>query len=443
MLVKAPKGTKDILPQESYQWHYVEDRIRRISESFGYREIRTPVFEHTELFQRGVGDTTDIVQKEMYTFEDKSGRSISLKPEGTAGAARAYIEHKLYAGPQPVKMYYISPSYRYENPQAGRLREFHQFGVEAFGAPQASVDAEIITLAMTLFRDLGVRDLTVKLNSIGCPKCRPAYQEALKSYLGGHLDELCDDCRERYEKNPLRILDCKNEGCRKVLEGVPHMLDYLCEECRDHFAETQGYLKAAGLDYEIDPMIVRGLDYYTKTVFEIVSDAIGAQGTVCGGGRYDGLVQECGGPQVPGIGFGLGLERLLLVLESQGAGIPQPGICDIFFTTIGEDARIKAFELVTRMRQSGIASDMDHVGRSLKSQFKYANKLGARYVGTLGDEELKAKEVTLKNMETGTEEKVPFDRIGDAVRSIPSGKGTGPSSRPAGGDMEQKTGKIR
>ena len=416
MLAQAPKGTKDIMPQESYKWHYIEDNIRRISESFGYREIRTPVFEHTELFERGVGNTTDIVQKEMYTFEDKGGRSITLKPEGTAGAARAYIEHRLYAGPQPVKMYYLTPCYRYENPQAGRLREFHQFGVEVFGAPQASVDAEIITLAMTLFQQLGVRDLSVRINSIGCPKCRPAYHELIKSYLAGHLDDLCDTCRERYERNPLRILDCKNKNCKKVIEGVPHMLDHLCEECRDHFEDTRKYLKAAGFEYEIDPMIVRGLDYYTKTVFEIVSGSIGAQGTICGGGRYDGLVEECGGPQVPGAGFGLGLERLLMVLENQEAEIPRPDVCDIFFATIGEEAREKAFELILQLRRNGIVSDMDHAGRSLKAQFKYANKLGARYVGTLGEEELAAGEITLKEMETGKEEKVPFDQIGNTVK---------------------------
>jgi histidyl-tRNA synthetase len=412
MLTKAPKGTKDILPQESYKWHYIEDTIRDIARAYGYQEIRTPVFEHTELFERGVGDTTDIVQKEMYTFEDKGGRSITLKPEGTAGAARAYIEHKLYAEPQPVKMYYITPCYRYERPQAGRQREFHQFGVEAFGAPQASADVEIITLAMTLFNRLGVKDLSVNINSIGCPKCRPAYHELIKSYLAEHLDDLCETCRERYEKNPLRILDCKNEDCQAIIKGVPHMLDHLCEDCHDHFEDTKKYLKAAGFDYTIDPMIVRGLDYYTKTVFEIISGSIGAQGTVCGGGRYDGLVEECGGPQVPGVGFGLGLERLVMVLENQGTQIPRPNTCDVFFTTIGDGTKEKAFELVKQLREDGISSDMDHVGRSLKAQFKYADKLGARYVGTIGDEELAAGEVKLKEMATGKEEKVPFGQIG-------------------------------
>jgi histidyl-tRNA synthetase len=417
MLTKAPKGTKDILPQDVYQWHYIEDTIRDITRAFGYQEIRTPVFEHTELFERGVGDTTDIVQKEMYTFLDKGGRSITLKPEGTAGVARAYIEHKLYANPQPVKMFYITPCYRYERPQAGRLREFHQFGVEVFGAAQATVDVEIIALAMELFQQLGIEGLAVRINSIGCPRCRPNYHEVLKSYLSDHLDELCGTCKDRYEKNPLRVLDCKAEGCQPVIKEAPTMLDHLCEECSDHFEDTKRYLKASGFEYTIDPMIVRGLDYYTKTVFEIVSDSIGAQGTVCGGGRYDGLVEECGGPNVPGVGFGLGLERLLLVLESQNIAIPKPGVCDVFFATIGEQARVKAFELVQALRKKGVSSDMDHTGRSLKAQFKYADKLGARFVGTLGDQELTDGKLRLKEMAAGSEETVAFDEIFDYLKT--------------------------
>ncbi len=413
MITKAPKGTKDILPQEIYKWHYMEDTIREITRAFGYREIRTPVFEHTELFERGVGESTDIVQKEMYTFTDKGGRSITLKPEGTAGAARAYIEHKLYADAQPVKMYYITPCYRYERPQAGRQREFHQFGVEVFGASEASVDVEVISLAITLLDRLGIQGLAVKLNSIGCPKCRPVYHEILRSDFANHLDELCSTCQDRYESNPLRILDCKVEGCRPVINSAPHMLDYLCEECGDHFEDTQKYLNASGIGYSIDPMIVRGLDYYTKTVFEIIFDSIGAQGTVCGGGRYDGLVEECGGPSVPGVGFGLGLERLLLVLENQKTDFPQAEVCRVFFATIGEKAREKAFTLIKQLRDKGISSDMDHVGRSLKAQFKYADKLGARFVGTLGDDELASGQLRLKEMETGREETVPFDSISD------------------------------
>jgi histidyl-tRNA synthetase len=417
MIAKAPKGTRDVLPGEAYQWHYIEDTIRDVTRAFGYREIRTPVFEHTELFERGVGDTTDIVQKEMYTFLDKGGRSITLKPEGTAGAARAYIEHKLYADTQPVKMYYITPSYRYERPQAGRLREFHQFGVEVFGAPLASVDVEIISLAMSLFHKLGIKGLGVKINSIGCPKCRPVYHEVLKSYLSDHIDDLCGTCRDRYDKNPLRILDCKVEGCQPVISKAPHMLDRLCEECSSHFEDTKRFLKAAGFDYTIDPMIVRGLDYYTKTVFEIISDSIGAQSTVCGGGRYDGLVEECGGPNVPGVGFGMGLERLLLVLESQNITIKEPGVCEIFLATIGEKAREKAFELNQLLRKEGISCDMDHIGRSLKAQFKYADKLGAGYVGTLGDDELAKGQLRIKDMAVGSEETVSFDRITEYLKT--------------------------
>jgi histidyl-tRNA synthetase len=413
MLSKAPKGTKDILPQETHLWQHIEDTIREVTRAYGYREIRTPVFEHTELFQRGVGETTDIVQKEMYTFLDKANRSLTLKPEGTAGAARAYIEHKLYADTQPVKMYYITPCYRYEQPQAGRQREFHQFGVEAFGAPQASVDVEIISLAMNLFKKLGIKDLSVKINSIGCPKCRPAYHENLKSYLAKDLDSLCNTCKERFEKNPLRILDCKAEGCQPVIKNAPHMLDHLCEECSSHFEDVKRFLKAAGFDYNIDPMIVRGLDYYTKTVFEIISDSMGAQSTVCGGGRYDGLVEEFGGPNVPGVGFGLGLERLLLVLESQNIKLLEPEPCSIYFVTVGKEAREKAFELVQKLRGLGVFSDMDHVGRSVKAQFKYANKTGARYVGTIGEDELAEGKLALREMDTGKEEKVAFKDIAD------------------------------
>jgi len=416
MLTKAPKGTKDILPQEIYQWHFIEDTIRSIVKAYGYSEIRTPVFEHTELFERGVGDTTDIVQKEMYTFLDKGGRSITLKPEGTAGVARAYIEHRLYTDSQPVKMYYFTPCYRYERPQAGRQREFHQFGIEVFGAPEASVDVEVIALAMSIFNELGIKDLTLKINSIGCPNCRPVYHEVLKAYLSDHLDELCDTCKGRFEKNPLRILDCKSEGCQPVINGAPYILDHLCENCSSHFEKTKRFLDAAGLDYIVDPMIVRGLDYYTKTVFEIVSDTIGAQGTVCGGGRYDGLVEECGGPSIPGVGFGLGLERLLLVMNSQNIDIPKPSACDIYFATIGEKARVKAFQLIQMLREKGISSDMDHVGRSLKAQFKFANKLGARFVAAIGEDELTNGQLRLKEMATGDEHIITFEQISDYVK---------------------------
>ena len=417
MLTKAPRGTKDVLPSESYKWHYLERIIREITELFGYKEVRTPVFEHTELFVRGVGDTTDIVQKEMYTFLDKGNRSITLKPEGTAGVVRAYIEHGLHNLAQPIKMYYITPVFRYENPQAGRLRQHHQFGVEVFGAKEASIDGEIIALAMELFHRLGLKELELNINSIGCPNCRPRYHEVLKKYLEDHLDELCQTCNTRYEKNPLRILDCKNKECGVVVKDAPIILDYLCEECSTHFEELQSFLSAANIDYKVNPMIVRGLDYYTKTVFEIISNQIGAQGTVCGGGRYDGLVKECGGPDTPGAGFGLGLERLLLALESQNLEIPQQEARDVYVVTIGQQARHKAFELLQLMRSNNILADMDHVGRSVKAQFKYADKANVSWVCILGEEELQNNQIKVRSMKDGSEELVSQDKVIDYLKS--------------------------
>ncbi len=417
MLTKAPRGTKDVLPSESYKWHYLERIIREITELFGYKEVRTPVFEHTELFVRGVGDTTDIVQKEMYTFLDKGNRSITLKPEGTAGVVRAYIEHGLHNLAQPIKMYYITPVFRYENPQAGRLRQHHQFGVEVFGAKEASIDGEIIALAMELFHRLGLKELELNINSIGCPNCRPRYHEVLKKYLEDHLDELCQTCNTRYEKNPLRILDCKNKECGVIVKDAPIILDYLCQECSTHFEELQSFLSAANIDFKVNPMIVRGLDYYTKTVFEIISNQIGAQGTVCGGGRYDGLVKECGGPDTPGAGFGLGLERLLLALESQNLEIPQQEARDVYIVTIGQQARHKAFELLQVMRSNNILADMDHVGRSVKAQFKYADKANVSWVCILGEEELQNNQIKVRSMKDGSEELVSQDKVIDYLKS--------------------------
>jgi len=417
MLTKAPRGTKDVIPTESYKWHYIENIIRELTKLYGYKEIRTPVFEHTELFERGVGDTTDIVQKEMYTFEDKGGRSITLKPEGTAGAVRAYIEHNLYAQPQPIKVYYLTPVFRYEKPQAGRLREHHQFGVEVFGAPQASVDAEIILLALSLFNRIGIKGLALNINSIGCPKCRPEYHKALKEYLANYLGELCDTCKTRFERNPLRILDCKEKQCGEIVRNVPVMLDYLCDECKAHFDDLKKYLQAAGIEYKINPRIVRGLDYYTKTVFEIISTEIGSQGTVCGGGRYDALVADCGGPDVAGAGFGLGLERLLLVMENQGIKIPEPTYFDVLFVTIGEKAKEKAFELMLACRSAGISADMDHVGRSIKAQFKYADKVKCPLVCILGEDEIRTGQVKIKNMENGREENILQESLIEYIKN--------------------------
>ena len=410
--IKAPKGTKDLLPQESYRWHYVEGKIRDITARYGFKEIRTPSFEHTELFQRGVGDTTDVVQKEMYTFEDKGGRSITLRPEGTAGAARSFIEHGLASGPQPVKMYYLPLSvFRYENPQAGRLREHHQFGVEMFGAKDASADAEVIMLALDVISGMGVHNLALNINSIGCPKCRPEYNKKLVEYFEDKKEGLCKTCLERLYKNPLRILDCKEDGCKEIAKDAPLIIDNLCDECTDHFSRLQGFLTAAGISYKINPYIVRGLDYYTKTVFEIISNEIGAQGTVCGGGRYDGLIKQIGGPEMPGIGFGMGIERLLMVMDGAGVVIPEPNPTHAFIATMGDKAREAGFRIMMALRKEGVSADMDHAARSLKAQFKYADKLMAENVIVIGDSELEQGIVQVRDMKNSTQREVAIDDI--------------------------------
>lgn len=401
-----------MLPAEIYKWHFIEKTIRELCAKGGYREIRTPVFEHTELFLRGVGDTTDIVQKEMYTFLDKGERSVTLKPEGTAGVVRSFVENGLASQAQPTKMYYLTnPIFRYENPQAGRLREHHQFGVEVFGAASASVDAEIISVALKLFRTLGITGLKTHINSIGCPECRPAYNTLLREYFTANEADLCPTCLGRLQKNPLRILDCKEVKCKKIVQDAPLIVDHLCGECKDHFESLKSYLETLEIEYDVDPFIVRGLDYYTKTVFEIISSSIGAQGTVCGGGRYDKLVKEVGGADIPGIGFGLGMERLLLVLENEGFKIPEPPLYDVFFCTMGENARKKAFSIVAELRDSGIRADMDHCGRSLKAQFKYADKCGAPYVAVIADDELEKGGVRLRDMRSSTEKDVKFSDL--------------------------------
>ena len=407
MAYQAPKGTRDVTPGESYRWQYVEELIRRTTARYGFKEIRTPVIEHTELFLRSVGDTTDVVQKEMYTFNDKGGRSITLKPEGTAGTVRMFVEHGLFAEAMPLKVYYLNcPVFRYERPQAGRLREHHQFGVECFGAPEPSADAEVISMAWDIFTAMGARDLTVKLNSIGCPKCRDRYQAALKAYLSEHREELCEDCQVRLEKNPLRVLDCKVDDCKKINAGAPHTLDYVCDECRAHMDRLRGYLDAVNIPYEMDPMLVRGLDYYTRTVFEIVSGAAGAQGTLCGGGRYDGLVKQIGGPEVAAVGFGLGIERLLLYLDHLGVQIPKPEPVDVLIFGMGDAERQKAFELVNGLRKLGFSADTDHVGRSVKANFKYAGKTEAKHVLVIGENELKTGKGNIKEMATGEQTEV-------------------------------------
>lgn len=418
LITKAIKGTKDVLPKDAYKNQYIESTALDVAERFGYKEIRTPVFEHTELFQRGVGDTTDVVQKEMYTFDDKGGRSITLRPEGTAGAARSYLENGLCNEALPQKVCYITSCYRYEKPQAGRLREFHQFGIECFGTSSPLADAEIIALASTIFNELGVKDLSLEINSIGCPECRAKYHEALKEYFRERKDELCDTCNERLERNPMRILDCKSPICSEIAKDAPVVLDYLCDECREHFEAVKGYLTAQNIEFTVNPHIVRGLDYYTKTVFEFVSNSIGAQGTVCGGGRYDGLIEELGGQKTPSLGFGMGLERLMLLMEAQDCEFPQDKVPDLFIVALGDKATLKAVEIAKDMRAEGYTCLYDLNGRSLKAQMKYANKLGAKYVIVLGDKEVEEKIATLKNMKDGEETEIALDTFVSGYYSI-------------------------
>lgn len=418
LITKAVKGTKDILPAEIYKNQYIESTAIDVAERFGFKEIRTPVFEHTELFQRGVGDTTDVVQKEMYTFDDKGGRSITLRPEGTAGAARSFLENGLSNETLPQKVCYITSCYRYEKPQSGRLREFHQFGVECFGADSPLADAEIISLADTYFKELGVKDLSLEINSIGCPTCRAEYHKALKVYFEDRKDELCDTCKDRLERNPMRILDCKSPVCSEIATGAPVVLDYLCDECKAHFEKVKAYLNALNIEFTVNPRIVRGLDYYTKTVFEFVSNSIGAQGTVCGGGRYDGLIEELGGQKTPSLGFGLGLERLLLLMEAQGCEFPKEEKPDLFIAAMGEKAQLKAVEIAKDMRDEGFTCLYDINGRGLRAQMKYANKLGAKYTVVLGEDEVSGGIAKLKNMESGEETEIALQTFVSGFYSI-------------------------
>lgn len=409
LITKAIKGTKDVLPKDVHKNQYIEATALDIASKFGYKEIRTPVFEHTELFQRGVGDTTDVVQKEMYTFDDKGGRSITLRPEGTAGAVRSFLENGLCNEALPQKVCYLISCYRYEKPQAGRLREFHQFGVECFGTASPLADAEIIALAKSIFDTLGVRDLSLEINSIGCPKCRAEYHKALKEYFASRKDELCDTCKGRLDRNPMRILDCKSPICHEIAQGAPVVIDYLCDECKEHFEKVQKYLDAQNIEYKINPQIVRGLDYYTKTVFEFVSNSIGAQGTVCGGGRYDGLVEELGGQHTASLGFAMGLERLMLLMEAQGCEFPQAEKPDLFIVALGEKATLKALEIVKDMREEGFSALLDLNQRSVRAQMKYADKLGAKFNVVIGDNEVENKIAKLKNMQTGEETEINLD----------------------------------
>ena len=422
MLAKVLKGMKDVLPAESARWRALEQEMRRAALQSGYREIRTPVLEHTELFARSAGESSDVVRKEMYTFLDKGDRSVTLKPESTAGTVRAFLESGLYAQALPAKMYYINaPHFRYEAPQSGRLREHHQFGMECFGAANPSADAELIVLVVNLLSGFGLKNLSVRINSIGCPNCRPAYQQAFREYLLGKRDQLCKTCQERMEINPMRTLDCKEEACKRALADAPVMLDHLCGECSAHFEQLKQYLEAAGVRYTVDARIVRGLDYYTKTVFEVVTATPGGELTVCGGGRYDGLVQELGGPAIPAVGFGMGIERVLMLLDLLEEG-ESPLVIDderpqAFVACLNRGLSLQAFSLMQGLRAAGLRADMDHQGRSLKAQFKYADKLGALYMAILGDDEAAKGVIKLRDMRTKEEWEAPQAEAAQAILS--------------------------
>ncbi|WP_035290870.1 histidine--tRNA ligase [Clostridium sp. KNHs214] len=414
MIIQAPKGTKDLLPSESYKWQYIEEKFRNIASTCGCREIRTPIFEYTELFQRGVGETTDVVQKEMYTFNDKGGRSITLKAEGTAPSVRAFIESGLYAEAQPTKLFYFTPVFRYENVQKGRLRQHHQLGIEVFGSNEASMDAEVISLAMRVYEEFGIKNLTLNINNIGCSECRKKYNEALKEYLGNNLNHLCETCKTRFHKNPMRILDCKEKKCKEIVKDAPVIIDYVCDGCKSHFEQLKMYLSALGIKFNVDPFIVRGLDYYSKTVFEIINNDI----TVCGGGRYDYLIKEIGGPEMPAVGFGMGIERLIMTLEENGVEIPKPNYIDLYIGSMGQNGKTEAFKLANELRKKGLKCDCDHMNKKVKAQMRYANKVEASYTIVLGDSELENREANLKRMSDGEQINVNIDSIEEMVKII-------------------------
>jgi histidyl-tRNA synthetase len=399
MSIQKPKGTQDLLPGEVEKWQYLETKARELCGRFNYKEIRTPIFEHTELFSRGVGETTDIVEKEMYTFLDKKDRSISLRPEGTAGVVRSYVENKLYGEPDVSKLYYIGPMFRYEQPQAGRYRQFHQFGIEAFGSVDPSIDAEVIALGYSFYKEIGLKDVTVEVNSVGTPEVRTIYSLKLQEFFAPVKEKLCKDCQSRYERNPLRILDCKAD--QKYGEGAPEILDYLDDACTVHFQAVQNDLTGMGIPFKINPRLVRGLDYYTHTAFEFKASGIGSIDTIGGGGRYNGLVEQIGGNDQPGVGLGLGLERILLVLEAQGVQIPKPKALDVYLVALGEAAEKEVTQLLYKLRMQGFAAEKDYLGRKIKAQMKSADRLQAKYVAIIGEDELNRGEITVKTMATG------------------------------------------
>ena len=423
-MIQKPRGTLDILPVDSVKWQYVEETIRNICKLYGFEEIRVPTFEATELFARGIGDTTDVVQKEMYTFtvpQDKDKKSLTLRPEGTANVMRSVIENSLYGEALPLKLYYIMTCFRYETPQSGRSREYYTFGIEQLGATSPIVDGEVISLADALFKKLGIRDIALHINSIGCMKddCRPKYHRILKEYLAESYDDLCETCKSRFERNPTRVLDCKSDICKNIVADAPKSKDYLCEECHEHFDKLQSYLKATGIDFIINPLIVRGLDYYTKTVFEFISDNIGALGTIVGGGRYDGLSELIGGPKLPGIGFGMGLTRLIPAIENSGGIFPEREKPVIYIAALADDkARETAFALVRKLRDNNIYAETDNMGRSLKAQMKYADKTGAEFVYIIGDKEVAEKKAVLKNMRTSEQSEVGFEGLLERLKGL-------------------------
>lgn len=418
MLTAGPKGTNDILPGQVEKWHYLEQIIRDICREYGYSEIRTPVFEHTELFLRGVGDTTDVVEKEMYTFEDKGRRSLSLRPENTASAVRAYVEHKLYAQPQPIKVYYVGPMFRYANVQAGRYRQFHQFGAEVFGSNDPAVDAEVIAMAMDFYGRLGLENLELHINSVGCPKCRADHREELHGFLRPNLDKLCKLCQGRLERNPLRILDCKEAACQEVSQGAPTTTGCLCPDCAQHFARVKACLDSIGVKYIVNERLVRGLDYYTNTAFEIMANDIGAQSSIGGGGRYNGLIEQVGGPVTPGIGYALGLERILATMEQQGVEAPGGLNFDVFIAALGDAAKVRGFAILNDLRRAGLVAEMDYMGRSLKAQMKYAGKFSTRFTVIIGDEELHRGVAVLRDMAAGAQEEVALDKLREKIMTL-------------------------
>lgn len=408
MNIKRPNGTEDVIPKNIHKWHTIEKIVKDVAESYGFGELRVPTFESTELFMRSVGETTDVVQKEMYTVKAKESE-FTLRPEGTAGAIRAMIQNGLLNEALPQRVYYILSCFRHERPQAGRLREFHQFGLEMAGSSSPVADAEVISLANTILKRLGLKNIELYINSIGCPTCRAKYHEALRTYFESRKDELCETCQERLIKNPMRILDCKSPICQEIGKDAPVILDYLCEDCKNHFESLKKYLTNIGIEYRVNPKIVRGLDYYTKTVFEFVTTEIGAQGTVCGGGRYDGLIEQLGGQHTPALGFGMGIERLILLMDKQKCDYLVPKKCDIYFATMGDAALEKAMELSEALREYGYFAEYDVMNRGLKAQMKYANKIGAAFTVVLGDNELESRVVKLKEMTEGTETEVRLD----------------------------------